>query len=223
MARWRLTAAHYLNVEGIEWDYIEKDQQTQRNKRVHFKVPLHLDPNSSADWNDKANEWVVVSDGVNPSPRDIIFTGPPTPDMEPLDAEAEALTAVHRKRWDANHPIESLPGQDYSQSLLTKFQAQVDERLKALSGTYPTDQAYAKGIDPTAFEALQNQVAELAKQNSALIAMLQRQMEGGSISDQMRAGSGSVSVPDPKLEDKEEGIRQEMRARDLESAGERRA
>lgn len=173
MARWRLTSAHYLNVEGIEWDYVEKDQQTQRNKRVHFAVPLHLDPNDPADHNDKQNEWIVVSDGNNPSPRDIIFKGPPTPDMEPIDEAAEAITAQHRKRWDANHPIESLPGQDYSQSLLSKFQAEVEEKLKAAGGQYPQ---YSKGVDPTAFEALQTQVAELAKQNSALIAMLQQQM-----------------------------------------------
>lgn len=176
MARWRLTSAHYLNVEGVEWDYAEKDQSTQRMKRVRFAVPLHLDPRDSADWNDKANEWIVVSNGSNPGPRDIIFMGDPTPDMEPLDAEAEVLTNEWRKKWDGAHPIESLPGQGYSQSLLTKFQDEVNAKLSAMGGQYPTNEAYAKGVDPTAFEALQAQVAELAKQNSQLIALLTQQM-----------------------------------------------
>lgn len=181
MARWRLTAAHYLNVEGVEWDYVERDQKTNRQRRVHFKVPLHLDPNDPSDHNDKANEWIIVSDGNNPQPRDIIFIGPPTPDMEPMDAEAEAITAQHRVTWDATHPINSLASNSggYSQSLLEKFQGEFEAKLKQSGGTYPTNSPYAKGIDPSAFEALQTQVAELAKQNSQLIEMLQSQMRSG--------------------------------------------
>lgn len=176
MANWRLTSAHYLNVEGIEWDYAEQDQQTRRMKRVRFAVPLHLDPRDSSDWTDKANEWIVVSDGNAPMPRAIVFAGDPTPDMEPLDADAERIMAVWHKKWDGAHPIESLPGQGYSQSLLTKFQDEVNAKLSAMGGQYPGADQYAKGVDPTAFEALQSQVAELAKQNSQLIALLTQQM-----------------------------------------------
>lgn len=173
MARWRLTEPHYLQVEGIEWDYTEQDNKTGRNVRKRFAVPLHLDPNDPMDQNDKMNEWVVVSNGNNPGPRDIIFKGPPTPAMEPLDEEAEKISAELRPKWD--HPIESLAG-NYSDSLLATFQKHVDAKLAELGATTKSE-AYAKGVDPAAFEALQQQVAELAKQNSALIAMLQQQMD----------------------------------------------
>lgn len=172
MARWRLTAPHYLNVKGIEWDYVEQDQKTGRNKRQHFAVPLHLDPNDAMDHNDKANEWIVVSDGNNAGPRDIIFIGQPTPDMAPLDEEAEKISAALLHKWD--HPIESLAG-TYQESLLATFQKQVDDKLKELGGL-PQAGQYAKGVDPAAFEALQKQVAELVSQNTQLIAMLQQQL-----------------------------------------------
>lgn len=172
MARWRLTAPHYLKVEGIEWDYVEQDQQTGRNRRKHFPVPLHLNPEDAGDHNDKANGWITVSDGNNPGPRDIIFVGPPTPDMSPLDAEAEKITAELLHKWD--HPIESL-APTYGESVLATLQKQIDLKLTELGGL-PKAEGYAKGVDPDAFSALQKQVAELVSQNTQLIGMLQQQM-----------------------------------------------
>lgn len=103
MARWRLTAAHYLKVPGTEWEYKEVDMTSGRQARKVFPVPLHLDPNNPSDCNYPGD--IIVKQGKG-EPRDIIFEGPPTPDMEPLDDEAEAISAKWREKW--SHPIEDL-------------------------------------------------------------------------------------------------------------------
>lgn len=106
MARWRLINAHYLNVPGTEWEYKEIDQTTGRQGRKVFTVPLYMDPRDPADHN-YPGQIIVTNAASKEWPRDIIFLGDPTPDMEPLDEEAEAITAKLREVWE--HPIESLP------------------------------------------------------------------------------------------------------------------
>src|SRR5881392_1048059 len=93
MARWRLKDKHYLSVPGIEWEYQETDRETGRRARKIFTVPLYLDPEIQADWNYPEEGAIIVSTKFDPAHRrDIVFTGPPTPDMEPVDDEAEAIT-----------------------------------------------------------------------------------------------------------------------------------
>lgn len=110
MARWRLTEPHYLNVpvlpDGtkIEWEHKETAKETGRTKRTLYAVPMLLDPKDPADHNYPGEIIVALEEGALRG--DIIFVGPPTPGMEPLDEEAEAISASHRKRWE--HPIESL-------------------------------------------------------------------------------------------------------------------
>src|SRR5712691_11827674 len=117
MARWKLTAPHYLNVEGTEWQYEEINRATGKPKRYRLPVPLHLHPDLESDWNHVERNvagqitdgMVVVSDGHNPDSKDIIFTGPPTPDMQPLDDDARAISEAVGKNWI--HPIERLVGE----------------------------------------------------------------------------------------------------------------
>jgi len=106
MARWRLTSAHYLNVPGTEWEYKETDLNSGRQARRIFPVPMYLNPDWQQDHNYPGE--IIVKQGKG-EPRDIIFEGPPTPDMEPLDEEAEAISAKHRPSWI--HPIETLDAQ----------------------------------------------------------------------------------------------------------------
>ena len=103
MARWQLKEKHYINVEGTEWEYKETTDQGKQVRRV-FNVPMYLDPESSADWTEPG--MIVVCDGTNPKGRDLIFSGPPTPDMLPLDEEAETISASLRASWIA--PIETV-------------------------------------------------------------------------------------------------------------------
>ncbi len=109
MARWRLITGHYLNVlidgELVEWEYKEIDRTTGKQARKIFPVPMLMDPNDPADCN-YPGEIVVCHEGSGQR-RDIVFVGNPTPDMEPYDEEAEAISASLRQKWE--HPIESLP------------------------------------------------------------------------------------------------------------------
>src|SRR5262250_2477567 len=109
MARWYLREKHYLNVPGTEWEYKETDRETQRQVRKVFEVPLYLNPDEPADWNDRVNERIIVSTKFDPaSPRDYVFIGSPTPDMIPLDEEAQGITDDFVRRGVWKHPIESL-------------------------------------------------------------------------------------------------------------------
>src|SRR3974390_1261846 len=130
MARWRLIAKHYLPVDDCMWEYKETDRQTGRLIRKQFPVPRYLNPDDPADWTlvtarnqsggSAIGEIIVCDDGTS-QPGDLRFYGEPTPDMFPLDPEAEAITEQLRPKW--KHPIDSIPG-TYSQSLLDDLQRQ---------------------------------------------------------------------------------------------------
>lgn len=164
MARWKLLQPHYLNVPGTEWEYKETDRTTGRQARKVFQVPLFLHPDDPADQN-YPGEIIV---GYKPQGRDIVFVGPPTPDMEPLDEEAQAISDRERPKW--KHPIDSLASQGYSQSLLDDLMRQMSEIHAGTRTSVPS--VSAPGIDPAAFASLQQQVAALLEQNKALMEKL---------------------------------------------------
>lgn len=100
MARWQLTEAHYLNTPDSKWEFETKDRTTGRSVRKQFPVPLHLDPNIEGDWNYQDRIGNNIVDGKiivcwegKGEPKDIIFTGPPTPGMLPLDDEAKEISS----------------------------------------------------------------------------------------------------------------------------------
>jgi hypothetical protein len=109
MARWLLTQPHYLKVTDTFWEQTETDRVTGRQKKKKYPVPMHLDPRCAQDWNNKpgassghisrgGNSWdegfiTVCHEGKGES-HDYVFTGDPTPDMEPIDEEAQAISAT---------------------------------------------------------------------------------------------------------------------------------
>lgn len=111
MARWKLMQPHYLNVlrlndgTDVEWVHEETNRTTGRVMRKTFKVPMFLDTNNPQDFTE-GGDIVVCYEGKGQR-TDITFYGKPTPDMEPLDEEAEEITLAAREKWD--HPIDSLP------------------------------------------------------------------------------------------------------------------
>lgn len=108
MARFRLRAPHYLNVPGTTWEYTEADQfNAKKQKKTQFPVPMFLHPDDPNDQN-YPGEVIVATEESAQYPRDIVFVGPPTPDMEPIDEAAQALIQKYKKNWV--HPIESLSG-----------------------------------------------------------------------------------------------------------------
>ncbi len=126
MARWKLMAAHYLNVTDEEWEYTENDRSTGRPKRVKFPVPRLLDPRDPSSWTkrwgNKDNEdgEIIVCYAGKGESDDVIFKGDPTPDMLPVDDEAREISAKFEHLWKAKP--ESMAG-DFSQSLIDKFQS----------------------------------------------------------------------------------------------------
>lgn len=143
MARWRLRTAHYLNVvsrygEKIEWEYSETSRDTGRRARKLFPVPLMLDTNNAADFT-HPGEIIVCMPGKGQR-DDVEFLGEPTPDMEALDPEAEAISASLRGKWE--HPIDSLapngqmsPGEQAFMANMMKAFAQTNSQSVLPEGT----------------------------------------------------------------------------------------
>lgn len=125
MARYRLTSPHYLKVQGTEWEQTELDMVTGKQVRKRYSVPMYLDPDKDPTCLNYPGECIVSSKADPLFPRDLVFDGPPTLEMTPLDDEAVAEVERQMKRGE--HPIESLPGQLFSETLLAKLQAQVDK------------------------------------------------------------------------------------------------
>lgn len=168
MARWRLTDGHYLNVPGTEWEYKETDRETGRAARKVYEVPLYLHPNVQADWNDKVNECITVSNRYDPAhPLDYVFVGPPTPDMEALDDEAREISQGYVDRGEWKHPIDAL-NMTYSQSMLSEFEMEIARKVAGGIADRRTNSVSTKGIDPADFERLQEQVAKLMERNAQL-------------------------------------------------------
>lgn len=159
MARWRLNEPHYLfgyppdlSDEGVEWEYKETDRINGRERRKRFKVPFYFERETEVCWEGKGRR------------EDFVFEGPPTPSMEPLDDEAREISASYSSQWQ--HPIESLPGQGYSDALLGALTAQLD---RLASTTSPSPVA-SNAVSREEFDRLANQLAEVMAKNAELEA-----------------------------------------------------
>jgi hypothetical protein len=131
MARWKLTAPHYLNIEGTKWEYQEVSRTTGKTIRIQVPVPTLLDPRDQADFTHKWGQQsqpgvhsdiegeIIVSRGPSIDSKDIIFIGDPTPDMIPIDDEAKAISASFTEHWRYKPETEA-PGM-FSQSLVDQF------------------------------------------------------------------------------------------------------
>lgn len=173
MARWRLTAPHYLNVPGTEWEQRELNTTTGKQARKVYAVPLHLDPSNPSDQTPPGSGDIFVCHEGKGQGRDIVFIGPPTPDMEPLDDEARAITAEWAKKW--NHPIESLganaPDGGFGALLVDRFERQIEQLLK-VGSAQPAQAVSAGMVSEERFKALEDQIAALMAQNAELQAQL---------------------------------------------------
>jgi len=178
MARWKLMAPHYLDVPGTVWEQIETDRETGRQRRKAYPVPLHLDPNNPADWNYKPGgaghlalggnavfegEIIVAYEHMKHESRDIIFRGDPTPDMKPLDDEAEKIHSQYA--W--SHPIEEL-STTFSDAKLSEVQEMFAEASAAA-----VKAAMGAPAQNDQIMAMQKQMVEMMGQMSqAMTAMM---------------------------------------------------
>lgn len=138
MARWKVTAKHYLYAEQwgqpTEWERQETNQATGRLFRKAYKVPLFIDPDDPFCQNKLEGGLCIVARQESARPGDIVFFGPPTPDMEPMDDEARAETNAEKHKWV--NPIDSLApeiGQEFGQQLLAALQSKVNEAQAPVS------------------------------------------------------------------------------------------
>jgi hypothetical protein len=179
MARWKVTAKHYLHAEQYgqptEWERQETNQDTGRMFRKSYRVPLLIDPDDRFCVNKHEGICVVARKGTE-KPGDIVFFGPPTPDMEPMDDEAQAETDSEKHKWV--NPIDSLApeiGQEFGKQLLEALNRQVDmagqRQAVSLRGTSDSD-----------IEALKAMVAQQQK-------MIEQLMSG--------AAPKSATAPEP--------------------------
>lgn len=167
MARWKLTEPHYLAVDGIKWEYSEVDRVTGRPKRTQFPVPLHLDPNIEGDWTHRYDAWsgdIIVSNGTNADPKDLIYTGPVTPGMLPMDDEARAITERTAKdKWKPTADLTpEAQNQSYTNQLLSGF---IDEMTKLQVGV--AQAPAAAGMT----EFMQGMMAMMKQQTEILAAI----------------------------------------------------
>jgi|SRR5882757_683415 len=160
MARWKLTAAHYLNVPGTEWEQKETSRETGRQVRKVYPVPLWLHPEDPACQN-RDGEVIVAYEGSDRK-GDFVFLGDPTPDMEPLDDEAEALSEARRPFW----LIKPDSGVGYGDQLVAAFEKQIQGLIMA--GTPAA--VSASSVSREEFDKLQQQMALLMARNAELEA-----------------------------------------------------
>ncbi|MDR3572268.1 MAG: hypothetical protein P4L50_00265 [Anaerolineaceae bacterium] len=150
MARWKLMTSHYLNtVRPAKWRYSAIDQASGELLEKEFLVPRMLDINDPKCWTNRAEVGNPVSAGGHTADvggeivvchqgkglrTDIEFIGDPTPDMVPLDEEAQTISDSFEAHW-AYKPDQ--PEMSYSQLV-------VDRSYKVSSAPQPVE---VKGLD----------------------------------------------------------------------------
>lgn len=151
MARWRLIEDHYIHgcppdLDVVEWEYKETDRTTGREHRRRFKVPFFMD------------KGTIVCHLGKGQDGDTVFEGDPGPNMDPMDAEAKTISArcreAHPFKWA--HPVESLPGQGFSESLLISL----ERKLDSIAAGSPMP-VVSSGVSKEEFDELKAQLAAL--------------------------------------------------------------
>lgn len=161
MARFRLRCGHYLNIidnysgEQVEWIYEETDRTTGRTNRKKFHVPMLLDA-----------EAIVTTKASAAFPNDTVFFGEPTPDMEPLDEEAEELVESLKAKWI--HPMDTLPVNGGMNEQEKAFMAtMMADFAKQVGAALPAQPQSVGSVSREEFEALQKQLADLLAERAA--------------------------------------------------------
>lgn len=156
MAIWKLRAAHYLNVPGTRYIRSEIDNDTGEAIQHIFEVPRLLDPEDARVHTPRGSGQILVANaaGKKLNPSAWLFIGQPGPDMDPMDEEAEAISAKYRATWI--NPMDSLPEVDQGVAMAAAIGKALAEQLAGLAiGAKPATAGTAE------FDALQARVREL--------------------------------------------------------------
>lgn len=156
MARWELTDDHYIHghfpgEDATAWQFSETNMETGRVARKLFTVPAWLAKGTIVSQNERNS-------------RVFEFLGPPTPEMLPLDDEAEAISAAERPKWTM--PMEGFPSQGpggFNNDILQRL----TEALDNISRNQPIQSQTAipaGSVSRAEFELLQAQLLEVQAQ-----------------------------------------------------------
>jgi len=126
MARWKLMSNHYLITNKTRWEQIETDRSTGKQNRKQYDVPQFLDINDPGDWTNRVGDSgeIIVCDGGTHDSKDLRFYGEPTPDMEPVDPEAQAISKKFEKVWRTSADRQ-ISGKTYQDELLEGMHAEM--------------------------------------------------------------------------------------------------
>lgn len=152
--RWRLMTSHYLNVPGTEWEHNETDKATGKAVRKLYAVPALLDPRNPNDCN-RDGDCVVTHEveGARITRGDVIFLGDPTPDMEPMNDAAEAISNGLKDKWA--HPIDTLPANGGMNDAEKAF---MEKMVLAFTGVATANN---QSVPKAEYDALQERLAKL--------------------------------------------------------------
>jgi hypothetical protein len=131
---------------------------------------MFLDPKDPTVCN-RDGDCIVVHGKAKNFAGEYEFLGDPTPEMEPLDEEAEAISKRLEPTWI--HAINDLPTtMDFSASLIASFEKQMSALAK---NQYAAPVSIAAGqVSAEDFAKLQEQVAQLMARNAELETKAQR-------------------------------------------------
>lgn len=154
---WRLTNPHYLNVPGTTWERVEVSRDSGEQANQIYAVPRLVNPEDPRDCN-RDGDCVVYNkiEGAKiPTGKCYEFVGTPTPEMEAMNEEAEAITAVLRHKWD--NPIDSIPvngGMDGPEKVF------MEKMMLAFSGAA---QANNQSVPKEQYDELKDRLLKLEK------------------------------------------------------------
>lgn len=168
-------SAHYLTVPGTHWEQNETDRNTGKSNRKVHNVGLLLNPDDAADC-DRNGEIIVYSavEGGRGPKFGHEFLGEPTPEMEPINDEAQTISDSLRAKWEK--PFDSFQTAadgDFSTRLLAGIEKALN---KASQNT--GDVPGATVVPITEYNALKDQMAEMQKQMDAIMAQTKPASEG---------------------------------------------
>lgn len=160
--QWRLRSPHYLNSPGITWEQTEVSRETGRQARKSHVVPLLIDPADPSQCNGDGDCVVYHSvEGARAPKRATEFLGDPTPEMEPMNDAAQAISDSLESRWSKSFETFDITnsGEQYSEALVRGLEKALSEAIKNAGGVpQATNQVV---VDRDEFESLKAKVAEL--------------------------------------------------------------
>lgn len=162
---WRLRADHYLNVPNTFFVQRVADEQTGEQIEHRYPVPRLLQLSDPKACNAGPETILVSTDKAAKliNARMWIFDGEPTPDMEPQNEAAEALSESLRHKW--LKPFDELPAIGGTG---VNFAAELQTALAAVLSAAQGQSTAVPTTSPDVIAVMQKQIEEM----SATIAKL---------------------------------------------------